>query len=148
MVLIQETLIPFWNPRYGYTHRNCSFTPKSLTWISAKFRVILFKRASYMIMKSNDHDKNPEKVNELLKEMTTGNKLGLQYSFNLSSQESTIFVIIQPKIKCKKDHYCTRSQKAIISLMGLRPSSLFSYFYYHSRLSSDKIKEIPHHSLS
>ena len=31
-----------------------------------------------MIMKSNDHDKNPEKVNELC-------------SFNLSSQESTIF---------------------------------------------------------
>ena len=38
------------NPRYTYTHRNCSFTPKSLTWISAKFRVILFKRASLMIM--------------------------------------------------------------------------------------------------
>ena len=82
-----------------------------------------------MIMKSNDHDKNPEKVNELLKEMTTGNKLGLQYSFNLSSQESTIFLIIQTKNKIlKKDHYCTRSQKAIISLMGIRSSSLFSYF--------------------
>ena len=52
-----------------------------------------------MIMKSNDHDKNPEKVNELHKEMTTGNKLGLQYSFNLSSQESTIFLIIQTKNK-------------------------------------------------
>ena len=52
-----------------------------------------------MIMKSNDRDKNPEKVNELLKEMTTGNKLGLQYSFNLSSQESTIFLIIQTKNK-------------------------------------------------
>lgn len=50
------------NPAYQYTHRNCSFTPKSLTWISAKFRVILFKRASCMIMKTNDHDKNPEKV--------------------------------------------------------------------------------------
>ena len=80
--------------------------------------------------------------------MTTGNRLGLQYSFNLSSQESTIFLIIQTKNKIsKKDHYnCTRSQKAIISLMGYRSSSLFSYFYYHSRLSSDKIKEIPHHS--
>ena len=85
------------NPAYWYTHRNCSFTPKSLTWISAKFRVILFKRAS--CIKSNDHDKNPEKVNELHKEMTTGNKLGLQYSFNLSSQESTIFLIIQTKNK-------------------------------------------------
>ena len=31
-----------------------------------------------MIMKLNDHDKNPEKVNKLC-------------SFNLSSQESTIF---------------------------------------------------------
>ena len=49
------------NPAYRYTYRNCSFTPKSLTWISAKFRVILFKRASYMIMKSNDHDKKIQK---------------------------------------------------------------------------------------
>ena len=111
------------NPAYRYTYRNCSFTPKSLTWISAKFRVILFKRASCMIVKSNDHDKNPEKVNELHKEMTTGNKLGLQYSFNLSSQESTIFVIIQPKIKFKKrsllytqpkGHHLTHGFKALL----------------------------------
>ena len=44
-----------------------------------------------MIMKSNDNDKNPEKVNELHKEMTSGNKFGFQYSFNLSSQKPTIF---------------------------------------------------------
>ena len=76
-----------------------------------------------MIVKSNDHDKNPEKVNELHKEMTTGNKSGLQYSFNLSSQESTIFVIIQPKIKCKKrsllytqpkGHHLTHGFKALL----------------------------------
>ena len=87
----------FKNPAYWYTYRNCSFTPKSLTWISAKFRVILFKRASCMIMKSNDHDKNLEKVNELHKEMTTRNKLGLKYSFNLSSQDPTISLIIPTK---------------------------------------------------
>ena len=50
-----------------------------------------------MIMKSNDHDKNLEKVNELHKEMTTRNKLGLKYSFNLSSQDPTISLIIPTK---------------------------------------------------
>lgn len=46
-----------------------------------------------MIIKSNDHDKNPEKANELHKEMTTGNKLGLQYSLNLSITRINYFML-------------------------------------------------------
>lgn len=35
-----------------YTYCNCSFTPRSLIWISAKFRVVLFNTASWEAMKS------------------------------------------------------------------------------------------------